>query len=177
MPTGHAMMAMTLDGFVARPDHTLDWLMKQDTEGEDHGFDAFLDAIDVIVMGSGSFRTVLGFDTWVYTKPVIVLSHALTPADIPARLDGKAAISTETPEALMTRLGTEGIKRVYVDGAAVVQSFLSAGLIHDLKVTLVPILIGRGIRLFGDTGCDMDLDLQSVERFPSGLIDTVYRVR
>ena len=36
MPTGHIMMAMTLDGFVARKDHALDWLMKLDTEGEKH---------------------------------------------------------------------------------------------------------------------------------------------
>ena len=38
MPTGHIMMAMSLDGFVARKDHTLDWLNKQPTQDEDHGF-------------------------------------------------------------------------------------------------------------------------------------------
>ena len=72
MATGHIMMAMTLDGFVARSDHSLDWLLKQPTQDEDHGFEAFLDSVDVLVMGSGSLKTVLSFDEWPYTKPVVV---------------------------------------------------------------------------------------------------------
>ena len=47
-------MAMSLDGFVARSDGGLDWLMKQTTEGEDLGFDAFMESVDGLVMGSGS---------------------------------------------------------------------------------------------------------------------------
>ena len=86
MPTGHIMMAMTLDGFVARKDHALDWLMKLDTEGEDHGFTEFQGSIDVIVMGTGSYKTILGFDEWVYQKPVVVLSKSLTDSDVPGHL-------------------------------------------------------------------------------------------
>ena len=52
MPTGHTMMAMSLDGFVARNDHALDWLMKFDMAGEEHGFTEFMASVDVIVMGS-----------------------------------------------------------------------------------------------------------------------------
>ena len=177
MATGHIMMAMTLDGFVARKDHTLDWLDKQDTAGEDHGFTEFMESVDVIVMGSGSYRTVLGFGEWPYTKPVVVLSRSLNQADIPDNLQSKVEIMSYEPADLMNVLGERGIKRVYVDGGAIIQSFLRKGLIADMKVAIVPILIGDGIRLFGELSKDVDLSLERVNEFKSGLVQMQYRVR
>ncbi|WP_120499484.1 dihydrofolate reductase family protein [Roseovarius sp. EL26] len=177
MITGHIMMAMTLDGFVARKDHSLDWLMKQNTTDEDHGFTAFMDSIDVLVMGSGSFKTVLGFDEWPYDKPVIVLSRSLTQSDIPTHLQDKVEISMLAPTALMAELESRGHKRVYVDGGAIIQSFLSDGLIESLKITTVPILIGDGIRIFSTLNADIDLRLESVTEYPSGLVTKQYSVQ
>ncbi len=176
MPTGHVMMAITLDGFVARKDHSLDWLMKQDTADEDHGFAEFLDNIDVIVMGSGSYRTVLGFDAWPYEKPVVVLSNSLTRHDIPAELAGKVEITKLSPQELMSEVENRGWPRVYVDGGAVVQSFLRLGLVDDFKLAIVPILLGEGIRLFGDLPSDIDLELTHTKVFPSGLVEVRYKV-
>ncbi len=177
MTTGHMMMAVSLDGFVARPDHSLDWLMKQNTEGEDHGFAEFQASVDAIVMGSGSYKTVLGFGEWPYEKPVIVLSRSLQQKDVPPHLNGKVEISNLDPKALMDEVDRRGFRRVYVDGGAVIQSFLRDGLIADMKVTLVPILIGSGIKLFGELDADIDLKLVSVHKFNSGLVDLVYQVR
>ncbi len=176
MPTGHVMMAITLDGFVARKDHSLDWLMKQDTDGEDHGFEEFLARIDVIVMGSGSFRTVLGFDRWPYAKPVIVMSRTMSHEDVPAGLRGRVEITDLGPVALMNDLKARGIRRVYIDGGAVVRSFMQKGLISDLKLAIVPILIGDGIRLFGDVDQDIDLKLAGTKAFPSGLVEMLYSI-
>ena len=64
-----------------------------------------------------------------------------------------------------------------VDGGRLVQSFLRAGLISQITLTLIPILIGDGIRLFGPLDADKDLTLVSSKGFPSGLLKTVYRVR
>lgn len=177
MPTGHVMMAISLDGYVARKDHTLDWLMKQDTQGEDHGFEDFQNSIDVIVMGTGSFKTVLGFDQWAYTKPVVVLSRSLSAEDVPGHLAGKVEISRLDPVSLMSDFSKRGYECVYVDGGAVVQSFLRAGLVSDMRITLIPILIGSGIRLFGDLEEDIDLVLENVREFKSGLVDLRYRIK
>lgn len=177
MPTGHIMMAMSLDGFVARSDHTLDWLEKQATEGEDHGFEAFQESVDVIVMGSGSFRTVLGFGEWPYVKPVVVLSRSLASEDVPENLRDKVEITTLKPEALMKAFAERGFQRVYIDGGAVIRSFMKATLIADMKISIVPILIGEGIRIFDDSRGDTDLELVSIEKFPSGLVDLVYKVK
>lgn len=176
MPTGHIMMAMSLDGFVARADHSLDWLEKQQTEGEDHGFAAFMESVDAIVMGSGSLRTVLGFGVWPYEKPVIVLSRSMVRADIPEHLRTKVELSQLGPVDLMDHLDGRGMSRIYVDGGAVIQSFLAAGLIADMRVTVVPILIGAGVRMFGELTGDIDLALDGVDRFPSGLVTLRYSV-
>lgn len=177
MTTGHIMMAMSLDGFVARPDHSLDWLNKQATQGEDHGFAAFQDRMDVIVMGSGSFRTVVGFEEWPYTIPCIVMSRTMTDEDVPVELRGKVEVSKLEPKALMDSLQKRGLKRAYVDGGAVIRSFIQAGLIEDMKISIVPILLGEGIRIFGANDTDIDLKLVSSTSFPSGLVDLEYRVK
>ena len=177
MPTGHIMMAMSLDGFVARPDHKLDWLEKQASEGEDHGFDAFQNSVDVIVMGSGSLRTLLGFGDVGYSKPVVVLSRSMAQDDLPENARDRVEILELEPHDLMAEFAKRGFNRVYVDGGAIIQSFLKAGLIADMKITIVPILIGEGIRIFDNSGSDTDLELISTEQFPSGLVDLVYKVK
>lgn len=56
MTTGHVFMAMSLDGYVARRDGGLDWLMKHQTEGENHGYDAFMASVDGWTWGEGHSR-------------------------------------------------------------------------------------------------------------------------
>jgi len=177
MTTGHVYIATSLDGFVAREDRTLDWLMKQPTEGEDYGYDAFIDSVDGLVMGRGSYETVLTFESWIYTKPVLVMSATLSPDDIPEHLKDKVEITNETnPEKVMSHLAGKGWKRAYVDGGRLVQSFMRAGLVDDITLTLIPILIGRGIRLFGDIEHDIDLELLASQSYGSGLVMNRYKV-
>ncbi|MCR9137312.1 MAG: dihydrofolate reductase family protein [Alphaproteobacteria bacterium] len=177
MTTGHVFMAMSIDGFVARQDHRLDWLMKQKTEGEDHGYDEFMASVDGLIMGSGSFRNVLTFGDWPYRKPVIVMSRSLTTGDIPLDVRDKVSITPLDPGGVMASLAKKGWRRAYVDGGLVVQSFLRAGLVGDMTITLIPILIGSGRRLFGQLDRDIDLELLASKSFPSGLVQTRYRIR
>ena len=177
MTTGHVFIATSLDGFVAREDHRLDWLMKQKTEGEDHGYDAFMESVDGLVMGRGSYETVCGFDQWPYSKPVIVMSKTLSQSDIPRALENKVRLTRLDPPDLMSFLQEEGWSRAYIDGGKLVHSFLRDGLVQDLILTLVPVLIGSGIKLFGPMSQDVDLDLIGATSFKSGLVQTHYRIR
>lgn len=176
MTTGHVFMAMSIDGFVAREDHRLDWLMKQKTEGEDHGYDEFMASVDGLIMGRGSFRNALTFGDWPYQKPVIVMSRSLTKNDIPMDVRDKISITRQDPDGVMASLAEKGWTRAYVDGGLVVQSFLRAGLVEDMTITLIPILIGNGRRLFGQLDRDIDLELLASKSFPSGLVQTRYRI-
>lgn len=175
LPTGHAFMAMSLDGYIARTDGDLDWLMKQKTEGEDHGYDAFMASVDGLVMGRGTFEKVLSFDDWPYHKPVIVMSRTLSDTDIPEQLHGKVHVSALEPALLMQELAGKGWTRAYVDGGKVVQSFLRAGLIFDITITHIPILIGGGLPFFGGLDHDIDLEHTETRSYPSGLVSSTYR--
>lgn len=177
MTTGHVFIATSLDGYVARKDHALDWLTKQPNfEGDDGGFAAFMESVDGLIMGRGSFRTLLGFDEWVYTKPVIVLSNSMTDEDVPKHLKSKVRLSRSSPRDLMQELEQEGWKRAYVDGGKIVQSFLREGLITDLTITSIPILIGEGISLFGTIEADIDLALEHSRQLATNMLQATYRV-
>lgn len=173
---GHVYIATSVDGFVARSDHQLDWLMKQDTADEDHGYEEFVARMDGIVMGRGSYETVLSFGDWPYSKPVVVASRSLKEADVPPALRGKVRVSPLEPKELMASLEREGWKHVYVDGGKLVQSFIKEGLVEDMVLTAIPILIGSGIRLFGELDRDIDLALEDVRSFSSGLVQVHYRM-
>ena len=76
---GHVYIAASLDGYIARLDGDIDWLTKQPTQGEDHGYNAFMDSVDGLVMGRTTYEKVLSFGQWSYKKPVVVLSRTLSP--------------------------------------------------------------------------------------------------
>ena len=175
--TGHVFIASSLDGFIARADHGLDWLISQASEGEDHGYDAFIARMDGVVMGSRSFAKVAGFPEWPYDKPVVVMSESLSPDDLPDALQDRVRIARARPDRLMAALAEEGWENVYVDGGQVIQSFLKAGLIHEMTITRVPVLLGAGIPLFGPTGRDIALDMVETRVFRSGLVSSTYRLR
>ncbi len=77
MVTTHVFIAVSLDGYIARQDGDIDWLLKRDDPTEDHGYAAFIADKDWIIMGRGSYEKVLTFDEWPYDRPVLVLSRQL----------------------------------------------------------------------------------------------------
>ncbi|SOY57767.1 dihydrofolate reductase family protein [Cupriavidus taiwanensis] len=176
MITAHVFIATSLDGFIARPDGDIGWLLERDDPAEDHGYTDFIADKDAIVMGRGSYEKVVTMGDWPYDRPVLVLSRQLAGTPVPDILRGKVRFSDATPQDALAQLEAEGVRRVYVDGGQVVQSFLREGWIADMVVTTVPVLIGAGRPLFGALPRDVSLKLESSRHFPSGLVQSAYRV-
>ncbi|WP_353190384.1 dihydrofolate reductase family protein [Pandoraea pnomenusa] len=176
MTTAHVFIAASLDGFIARPDGDIDWLLQRDDPDEDHGYPAFIADKDMIVMGRGTFEKMLSLGPWAYELPVIVLSRQLADTPVPDALEGKVRFSGDTPRGLIEQLSRENVGKIYVDGGKVVQSFLRDGLIADMIVTTMPVLIGSGRPLFGALAKDVELRLTGSRSFPSGLVQTTYEV-
>lgn len=174
--TGHVFIATSLDGFIARPDGTLDWLISRDAPDEDHGYTSFIAGMDCILMGRGTYEAVLGFPDWPYTLPVLVLSKTLAGQTAPDALRAKVTFADLTPQQAMQRLATQGHRRAYIDGGQIVQTFLRAGLIADMTITTAPVLIGQGRPLFGTLPQDIALIHQATTAFPSGLVQSRWRV-
>ena len=176
MITGHVFIATSLDGFIARKDGDIAWLLDRDNSDEDHGYDAFIAGIDIILMGRGTFEKMGAVRPWPYSRPVVVLSSTLSQSDVPDDLTNKVRVVTKAPEEVLHMLALEGHRKVYVDGGLLIQSFLRAGLIADMVITSVPVLLGEGRRLFGKTDADISLCHEETKSFPSGLVQSRYRV-
>ena len=177
MTTGHVFIGTSLDGFIARKNDDIAWLTDYPTLGEDHGFNAHMARVDGVVMGRGTYEVIKHMRPWYYSKPVVVLSTSLTQADIPEEIADKVEVMKATPEEAMRTLGERGWKAAYVDGGSVIQSFLRAGLIEDLVISRIPVLIGEGISLFGPLDADLMLEHVDTKAFPSGLVQSLYRVK
>ena len=108
MVTTHVFIAVSLDGYIARQDGDIDWLLKRDDPTEDHGYAAFIADKDWIIMGRGSYEKVLTFEEWPYDRPVLVLSRQLTNTPVPEALKGKT--EEDAMVAYLQGLGT-GVRK------------------------------------------------------------------
>jgi dihydrofolate reductase len=172
--TGHVFIAASVDGYIARADGDIDWLTKYAGNGEDTGYGAFMDSIDGLIMGRGTFEKALSFGAWPFEKPVVVISKTLSR--VRADLAGKVRLTSLAPGPLMEALAAEGWKRAYVDGGKTIQSFLKEGLIMDIVLTRVPILLGDGVPLFGTIKNDITLRHRDTIVFDSGLVQSKFDV-
>ncbi len=168
-PRTAAFVGMSLDGFIAGPNGELDWLGRQGGPPEDHGFVPFLAGVDLLLMGRATWEVVQAFPSWPYgDKPVVVLSHR------PGAARHGERFLAGTPAELLARFADEGARRIYVDGGAVVSQFLAGGLLDELTVSILPVVLGAGIRLFQATGPERWFRLREHRDWPSGLVQLRY---
>ena len=174
-------IATSLDGFIARENGALDWLPGSDgpggeeSEADDYGFKAFMGSVDVLVMGRGTYETVLSFGQWPYDNiRVIVLSRTLTR--LSDQMPQTVKLRSDSPAALVKDLAAAGAKHLYIDGGKTIQSFLRAGLINEMIITRIPILIGSGIPLFGPLDEDIKLHHLETRSFATGFVQSRYEV-
>src|SRR5580693_2509350 len=129
---------VSVDGFLARCDHSLDFL---DAGGQEpHGFEEFYGSVDVVVIGRKTFEVVLTFGKWFYGKKQVgVLSSR--PLDFSSVKGGVVEHMSGEPSEIVEQLKALDFKHAYIDGGNTIQRFLMAGLIDRMVITRVPVLI------------------------------------
>jgi dihydrofolate reductase len=164
---------VSVDGFLARPDHALDFL---DAGGQEpHGFEEFFGSVDVVVIGRKTFEVVLNFGSWFYgDKPVFVLSSR--QLDFSSVKGGVLEQISGEPAEIIKQLTSRGFEHAYIDGGVTIQRFLAAGCIDRLVITRVPVLIGAGIPLFGPVPRDISLRHVATRSYRGGLVQTEYEI-
>jgi len=164
---------VSVDGFLARPDNSLDFLRAG--EQEPHGFEEFYGSVDVVVIGRKTFEVVLTFGKWFYgKKQVIVLSSR--PLDLSSVKGELIDKMSGEPAEIAAQLKARGFKHAYIDGGITIQRFLAAGVIDRLVITSVPVLIGTGIPLFGPVPRDINLRHIATRCYNGGLVQSEYEV-
>ena len=176
-------MAASLDGFIARKDGSVDWLETSDEFAGGDSLDpseveAFLKTIDCYVMGSRTYETALNFETkglgWSYgDKPTFVL----TSRNLPRTRNSVEFYSGNLSQFLNERLRSEFSSIWFVGGGTVAGECLRRGLADEIRYSVLPILIGDGIRFFEELGRDVILHLAEVKAYQSGIVELRYDAR
>lgn len=165
-------IAQSLDGFIARADDDISWLSVVERENEDYGYEAFVKTVDTVFMGRRTYDKVLSFDMDFHHKDrkCYVLSRSKSGSDDNVTFyDGDLC-------TLVSRLKSEPGKHIFVDGGAeVVKAFREEGLIDEYVISIIPIMLGRGIRLFKDIDVESKVELVDHKVFASGLVQLTYR--
>jgi len=141
--------ATSLDGFIADPEATLDWLLTRENDSDGLlNYGDFIGDVGAIAMGRTTYEWVLqheGPDAWPYTQPAWVFTHReLQPreGDIRFTHDDIAAVHAAMVEAA-------GGKNVWVVGGGdLAGQFADAGLLDDIVVYVAPVFLGDGAPLF-----------------------------
>lgn len=171
-PITAAFLGVSLDGFIAGPNDELDWLERSGAPPEDHGYTAFFARVDALLVGRRTWEVVRRFPSWPWgEKPVHVLSHR------PAIATHGERFHSGEPAEVLAALEAAGVRRLYVDGGAVVSRFFAAGLLDELTVSILPVVLGGGVRLFQSTGPERWLTLASSQSFGGGMVQLRYVAR
>jgi dihydrofolate reductase len=140
----------------------------------DMGYVDLMGRIDALVMGRKTFETVCSVDCeWPYNKPVFVLSNSMT--SIPDGYEGKAETIKGSLSEVIASIHQKGHRLLYIDGGLTVQNFLKEDLIDEMIITVIPILLGGGIPLFGALPKSMTFEHVKTEIFLNAIVQNHYR--
>lgn len=174
MRTLSLFIAASLDGYIAKPNDDLSFLKLVEKEGEDYGYAAFTAGIDTIILGRKTYDWVLReigashYDNG--ERKVYVITRTEKPSA------GKTTFYTGDLSELVQRLKNEQGKGIYCDGGAeIVNELLKSDLIDEFIISVIPILLGNGTRLFQDGRPEQQLELVNTKTFDTGLTQLHYR--
>jgi dihydrofolate reductase len=165
-------IAMSLDGYIAQPNDDLSFLSIVQKEGEDYGYGAFIKTVDTVIIGRKTYDWVM--------KQVPEFPHAdkhtyvITRSPKPAT--GNTSFYSGNLKELITKLKSEKGSNIFCDGGAeIVNALLKENLIDELILSVIPILLGSGTRLFQNQYPEQLLELVSAKSFDSGLAQLHYK--
>lgn len=164
-------IATSLDGYIAKPNDDLSFLSIVQQEGEDYGYADFISAVDTVIMGRKTYNWVLRHAPFPHAdKDTYIITRTSRPAV------GKTRFYTGNLKELVIGLKSKAGKHIFCDGGAeIVNELLKDELIDEFIISVIPVLVGSGTRLFQDGRPEQKVKLVSVRSYPSGLTQLHYQ--
>lgn len=165
-------IATSADGYIAKPIDDLSFLDCVQKEGEDYGYEKFLSTVDSVIVGRKTYDWVvaqIGSYPHITKNIYVVTKQKRTD-------EGNLHFYNGNLEVLVTQLKQNNAGNIFCDGGAeIVNGLLKLGLVDELILSIVPIFVGNGLRLFLDDRPEQKLELLSVQKFETGLVQVHYR--
>lgn len=167
-------IATSLDGYIAKPNDDLSFLKIVEKEGEDYGYSGFTANIDTIILGRKTYDYVLKeigsshYDNG--QRDVYVITRTERPKI------GRTTFYSGNLTDLVQQLKSEDGLNIYCDGGAeVIHELLQDDLIDEFIISVIPILVGNGTRLFKDNRPEQQLEFVGAKSFDTGLAQLYYK--
>lgn len=164
-------IAMSLDGYIAKPDGDISFLDDMNQEGEDYGYNAYIEMVDTILLGRKTYDKIrsMGVENPYGERDVYVITRTAK------KNSGNIIFYSGDIKQLVTSLKSKPGKNIYCDGGAeIIAQLLQENLIDEMTVSIIPILLGEGIRLFTATSAQQKLKLTHCKSFERGLVQLHY---
>ena len=173
-------MVSSVDGFIAKRDNSVSWFETPDRYEKgiaELNFEEFLKSIDCYIMGARTYEHALELSRsygWPYGNvPTIVLTHQELPIE---------RLNIEFYSGDLNKLVNEQLKTKYsnvwvVGGALVAKDFIRLKLADELRMSVLPILLGDGTAFFDHLGLEQLLHLKDVTAYKSGMVELHYEIR
>jgi dihydrofolate reductase len=173
-------MVSSLDGIIAKKDNSVSWFETPDYYEKgitEQNAEEFLKAIDCYVMGARTYEHAMELSKsygWVYGDvPTVVVTHRNLPIERP---------NIETYSGDLNKLVNERLKPKYknvwmVGGAMLAKDFLRLKLADEVRLTILPIILGDGLPFFDKLGLEQTLHLKDVTAYKSGMVELWYEIK
>ena len=159
---------MSLDGFIARKNGSVDFLDTYNESKEDYGYNKFYASIDTIIMGNTTYKQfghTKEFEDFYKDKPIFVFSKK--PKD---KTKNITFVNDDIKKFTKTLKGNIWM----LGGASIFNEFLKNNLIDEFIITVIPVLLGNGIPLFNKNNIEKKLKLKDAKTYESGVVQVHY---
>lgn len=163
---------MSLDGYIASKDSSLDFLSIVEHEGEDYGYVEFVSSVDTVIIGRKTYEKVIqmGYGYPHTDKDVYIITRTTRPPI------GNFKFYNEDLALLIQKLKNTSGKNIYCDGGAeIANELIKHDLVDEYIISIIPILLGDGIKLFKDGRPQQNIELISTKTYEKGLIQLHYK--
>lgn len=165
-------IATSLDGYIAKPNDDLDFLSIVQQKDQDYGYSEFVNTVDAVIVGRKTYDKVIsmGFDFPHSDKDAYIITRTPKPNI------GNVKFYTGDLKTLVDKLKSENGKNIFCDGGAeIVNELLKENLIDEFIISIIPIIVGNGTKLFKDGRPEQKLELVSAKSFEKGLTQLHYK--
>ena len=165
-------IAMSLDGYIADSKGGVDWLAGQGNDNNIDSYSEFVKDIDTVIMGWNTYYQIaaeLSPKEWVYNGfTTYVVTHN------PKISSDKIHFTNKNPVELLNKLREENGKGIWICGGAnLIQQLVREDIIDCYYITIVPTILGSGIRLFGNADHEIKMRLLKTQSY-NGMTDLIY---
>ena len=167
-------ISMSLDGFISTNDDDLSWLSIAQKEGLDYGYSAMQDRSDTYIVGRTTYDVVLSLTGGVFEQANLYDCYVITRQE--RESENGVTFYNGNIESLINDLKSKDGKDIYCDGGGqIVKLLMEKNLIDEYIISVMPVILGDGKRLFLGGTQKIGVELVKSEQFETGVVQLTYK--